>query len=716
MQTTAEGRKETQKAEAFEPRADVARDPASGEPMEFPSATPALAAKAKDLEALRDAVVDAANVGAGLWLTYLFVLFYLLVAVGSVTHRDLFFESPIRLPFLSVDLPLVGFFVLGPALFLIVHTYVLLHFVMLADKVGVFHGELQAQIVEEDVRARLRRQLPSNIFVQFLAGPHEVRKGIMGFILRLIAQVSLVAGPIALLVFFQLQFLPYHQAAVTWWQRIAIVADLALLWMLWPSVARGETIELAWRGMRRGKVVAMVRASFVPILLVFMIATFPGEWLDEKLFAPEPASRRGLLWPLTSLHEMLVAGDVDLASRKPTSLWSNRLVLPSLDVIDHTKFDSEAKIASLTETVSLRLRHLEGAVLIGATLRKVDFTAAKLQGASLDSTDLRGAKFGCELTRKYCAQFQDASLNYAQLQGANLFGAQLEGVSLNGAQLQGANLIFVHLQGVSLNGAQLQGANLRGARLQGASLHYAQLQGADLSYAYLQGVSLDGAQLQGAELFLAQLEGARLDRAQLQGADLRLAQLQGASLDDAELQGVLLRKAQLDGASLQRVFVWRADVPLQNSITGARVVSPNTVSVDSFETLKRLIQEHVPEGRLRDLALTRIEPRLDPTKGWEGERKMAEAWAALGSSSPARDVYEKGLAKQLRKTGCAADGAPYLLLGLLNRLEDLKVPQESALAAQFLDEEHCAGARGLSVAAKAALEAIRDLGPRVASP
>jgi len=138
MQTTAEGRKETQKAEAFEPRADVARDPASGEPMEFPSATPALAAKAKDLEALRDAVVDAANVGAGLWLTYLFVLFYLLVAVGSVTHRDLFFESPIRLPFLSVDLPLVGFFVLGPALFLIVHTYVLLHFVMLADKVACF--------------------------------------------------------------------------------------------------------------------------------------------------------------------------------------------------------------------------------------------------------------------------------------------------------------------------------------------------------------------------------------------------------------------------------------------------------------------------------------------------------------------------------------------------------------------------------------------------
>jgi hypothetical protein len=94
---------------------------------------------------LRSAVVDAASVGAGLWRSYLFVLFYLAIAVGSVTHRNLLFESPVKLPFLNVDLPLSGFFVLGPAIFLIVHAYVLLHFVLLADKVGAFHAELQAQ-------------------------------------------------------------------------------------------------------------------------------------------------------------------------------------------------------------------------------------------------------------------------------------------------------------------------------------------------------------------------------------------------------------------------------------------------------------------------------------------------------------------------------------------------------------------------------------------
>src|SRR5215469_2168834 len=124
----------------------------TGEPPSLSAVATAFAAKARDLETLRDAVIDAASVGGGLWLSYLFVLLYLLIAVGSVTHRDLFLESPVKLPFLSVELPLLGFFWLGPLIFLIVHAYVLLHFVLLAGKVGYFNEELKAQIKDEEVR------------------------------------------------------------------------------------------------------------------------------------------------------------------------------------------------------------------------------------------------------------------------------------------------------------------------------------------------------------------------------------------------------------------------------------------------------------------------------------------------------------------------------------------------------------------------------------
>ena len=111
--------------------------PALAVPPGLPDTAKALAAKAKDLEALLTSVIDAAS--AGLWSSYIFVLLYLLIAVGSVTHRDLFLESPVKLPFLNVDLPLIGFLWVGPLLFLVVHAYVLLHFVLLAGKVGVFH-------------------------------------------------------------------------------------------------------------------------------------------------------------------------------------------------------------------------------------------------------------------------------------------------------------------------------------------------------------------------------------------------------------------------------------------------------------------------------------------------------------------------------------------------------------------------------------------------
>jgi hypothetical protein len=64
----------------------------------------------------------------GLWLSYLFVLFYIGIAAGAVTHKDLLLENPVKLPFLNVELPLVAFFVLAPILFIVSHAYTLMHF------------------------------------------------------------------------------------------------------------------------------------------------------------------------------------------------------------------------------------------------------------------------------------------------------------------------------------------------------------------------------------------------------------------------------------------------------------------------------------------------------------------------------------------------------------------------------------------------------------
>jgi len=197
------------------------REPDFPSKLAAPNELPDFAKKAEDLEAIKKAVDDAASVSGGLWLSYLFVLFYLAVAAGAVTHADLFFERAVKLPFLGIELPLVAFFLLAPILFVIVHAYTLVHLVMLTDKAKRYHQALYAQIEDANggeterrkaTRDKLRRQLPSNILIQFLAGPSDLRQSAFGWLLRGIAWITLVVAPVLLLLTVQIQFLPYRVA------------------------------------------------------------------------------------------------------------------------------------------------------------------------------------------------------------------------------------------------------------------------------------------------------------------------------------------------------------------------------------------------------------------------------------------------------------------------------------------------------------------------
>jgi hypothetical protein len=199
--------------------------------------------------------------------------------------------------------------------------------------------------------------------------------------------------------------------------------------------------------------------SLLPVLLVFTIATFPGEWLDEKLppltlVPPSPpaltlqsvkAIRAGVGW--ATLHELLVAGDVNFVTDSPKSLWSNVLVLPDFGVSDRVKFDADGKVKIASNHVSLRGRSLERAVFSGAKLRRADFTGARLAGADFSFADLRESDFACDEI--------ESEISCAQLEGANFYRTQLQGADLKGARLQGAWLLEANLQGAALSFAQL---------------------------------------------------------------------------------------------------------------------------------------------------------------------------------------------------------------------------------------------------------------------
>jgi hypothetical protein len=136
----------------------------------------------------------------------------------------------------------------------------------------------------KEMREKLRWLLPSNIFVQILAGPHELRTGIFGFMLKLIALTTLAVGPILLLFSLQIQFLPFHDARITWAQRAALFLDIMLLWRVRPPIVADLSVEISGRALiflrvlrGFGLVLAGVM-SVAAVLFSITVATFPGEW------------------------------------------------------------------------------------------------------------------------------------------------------------------------------------------------------------------------------------------------------------------------------------------------------------------------------------------------------------------------------------------------------------------------------------------------------
>jgi uncharacterized protein YjbI with pentapeptide repeats len=632
-----------------------------------PAVSP-VAAKTDDLEEIKKAVDDAASVGGGLWLSYLFVLFYLAVAAGAVTHADLFLENPVKLPFLNIDLPLLAFFFVAPILFLIVHAYTLVHLVMLTEKAKRFHQVLNApQIdVSDEKRENLQWQLPSNIFIQFLVGPRGIRGGLFGVALRAIAWITLVIAPVLLLLMMQVQFLPFHSLFITWTLRLTIFVDLVLLGWLWRKVLAGPELGGPFRASRVWPVLG-VALSLVVVLFSWTVATFPGERQEDALLtwrfppvgdpsksANDNPSKLPIWtapflnwvgsagnWVLTkevSLHDSIFNSEVDPTTRRRRLAFSNTLVLTGFNVLEGLGIDDPKKAEWRDFVFRARGRDLKGARFDFASMPRVDFTGANFQSASLDNAQLDRASFdGAQLQGVSLdgARLKGASLGCAQISSRDILCAQLQGALLDAAQLQGASLHGAQLQGASLYEAQLQGAQLYGAQLQGASLVGAQLQGAALERAQLQGAVLDGAQLQGAALAVAELQGASLQGAQLQGAALDGARLQGAWLDSAELQGASLDLAQLQGASLQRAIVgatdlsgawlWRTNAEAMPGASRPATVGLSDASWEpswsdpfsdaytwdekAYQNLRKVI-EALPAGDLRDQALQNIN-RLD---------------------------------------------------------------------------------------------------------
>ncbi len=473
------------------------------------------------------------------WVTFILLLTYLFIATGKITHKDLFLETPVKLPILNVDVPLLGYFIAAPVFVLAVHFYFLIQLRGLAAKFGEYDAVLSnLPDTEHGQVERLRHRIDNSLFAQILGGPPSAAS----FFLRSVAVLTVVILPIMLLLSIQLTFLAYQNVIITNIHRGLIFVDVVMLVFYFGTSAglfKGASGVLL--GRKSAVMVRRLGGEFLAVwhwgedvLLVLSVAfvagaSILGSWFvavlpSEPSYYPEPTRA----W---------LQADADPVHQGPSSWFSNRLVLPDQNLIEG--FDLEkAKV-----TRSLRGRHFVSAIFDRTDLRRADFTGADLSFASFQGAKLEKAQFDCAYSDSggfSCTQLQEARFDQAEMLDASLWGAKMMGASIDGTNLERASLVNAQLQGASLNSARLVAA--------------------DLSSAGMDGASLSGADLTATSLSLASMRGADFGNAWMFGLVADGARVQDASFEAAQMQGASLQKANFRGTKFQKMAVYGTDV------------------------------------------------------------------------------------------------------------------------------------------------------------
>jgi uncharacterized protein YjbI with pentapeptide repeats len=456
----------------------------------------ALKAQSEDLSEARKALESAANIARGLWFTFLSLVTYLVIAVGSVTHRNLFLETPVRLPLLNAELPLVAFFWVAPLMFLVFHGYLLLNLNFLADNVRHYFKLVDSTGLDSESKETLYLQLPNFMMVQLLRERRVLPWNPMGYALHGVVILTIVIGPVLALLFLQLQFLPYHSLGVTMLQRAAVFIDMLLILYFWRRIVGDPGSKLVWR-YRAG----MYGVMFVTVLFSAFVATFPG----ESNYGNSYVKRSGMT-------DFLFRGIYNEVTGQRQSWFSDTLALSDEDFVSL----DEDKLKLSDSTLSLRGRNLVEANLARADLRKVDFSGANLTKAILRSARLQGAVFARpsnqridgKTTYSEPANLQNADLDFAFLQRAEFRSADMRRVKLSNAELEGAILENAKLQGATIANSRLAGVNLRFADMTGASVFNSNLSKADMSGATLTGAVFSGGHMQFANMDKAKVIAA----------------------------------------------------------------------------------------------------------------------------------------------------------------------------------------------------------------
>ena len=603
---------------------------------------------------LLEAVNSSSESSHTAWMLFLGIMTYLMIAVAGVTHKDLLLETPVALPLLQVSIPQSQFFRFAPVVLVLLHLGLISQLVLLARKTLEFDTSVQLLETTERRSHPLRLELHNFFFVQAVAGPH--RSVVMSAFLHAMSWLSLVVLPLLLLQFIQISYLPFHDVAVTWTHRLALMVDIGVLVLIGVFLTRAETSFLlaCWRTTRDHPLTILSTVGLLASTGFFslFIATIPGEPLDQLLSrSTSPSAVAGVAQERATAARSFALPFPDLRTDTLLGMFSRNIVATDLDL-------APAKDAKSDSGLSLRNRDLRFAKLDRTDFRGADLTNTDLEGASLVGADMTGVRMQCaDVSELYladnrmtarCVLARNANFTRAKMKDARLTGIDARGAKFEEAMLESADFSYAILTGANFGSAHLEGADFSGG---------VQLQGANFLIATMQGVDLSGASLLLTEFSSAQMQGAVLAHADLKGALFRGADLEGADLGRAKLQAADFSRAKLRAVNFRGAAIWMTLPPMDENLPLAdlsELIMRPLDEADS-EQLMRSVAAFEPTslgGRMREI----LSPILNvgASQAWvgSGEARRWHAMAAASTSTVLAAGYKAALTDFLAQMSC----------------------------------------------------------------
>jgi uncharacterized protein YjbI with pentapeptide repeats len=425
-------------------------------------------------------------------------------------------------------LPLQGFYLGAPLLLTVLYLRLQFLFLRLWGSMGALPAVFpDGQTPEKDGRWYLMG--PIRPYLRWTREPHSAVGMIECYTSILLAYWAVPA----VLFFFWLRYLVMqdyrgtllHLVLFTMAGAVACGMPKIVKRVLRPGDWTEESTPQFLRDVLRAGRVPLLIGLTLFLLSLGVIKGLPG----DTTLRPEVGRGDPRRWAATAFESAGFRPYADLTDESISVRRANEAGVTGQGI--------EANGPRLNE-INLRYSHGYHAQFANARMWR-----ANLEGSSLAETDFRGANL-----RE--ANLRSAKMDRVLAAKANLVSADARGAVFNGGNFEGSDWSFANLQGATLTTANLTGATMYSANLRQANLLRADLTHTDMRDAHMEEAMLSLAKLEQTDFSAAKMAGANLTGAQAKGTIFLEADLSKADLRGGMFAGAVLRQVKLDGANV----------------------------------------------------------------------------------------------------------------------------------------------------------------------